>query len=85
MENNAENGMKNDMDNDVINKILRRSKMKKSTDMLMLECFEEIYEALNRSTAVAVGYSTIPSDVIVNVANKLEELRERVHDEETRI
>lgn len=81
MENNAEN----DTGNDIINKILRRGNMKKSTDMLMLECFEEIYEALNRSTAVAVGYSTIPSDVIDNVANKLEELRERVHDEETRI
>lgn len=81
MENNAEN----DTGNDIINKILRRSKMKKSTDLLMLECFEEIYEALNRSTAVAVGYSTIPSDIIDNVAVKLEELRERVHDEETRI
>ena len=59
--------------------------MNKSTDMLILECFEVIYDALIRSTAVAVGYSTIPSDVIDNVANKLEKLRERVHDEETKI
>lgn len=59
--------------------------MNKSTDMLILECFEVIYDALIRSTAVAVGYSTIPSDVIDNVADKLEELRERVHDEETKI
>ena len=74
---------------DLIQSLLGEERMKKmmnkSTDMLILECFEVIYDALIRSTAVAVGYSTIPSDVIDNVANKLEKLRERVHDEETKI
>lgn len=74
---------------DLIQSLLGEERMKKmmnkSTDMLILECFEVIYDALIRSTAVAVGYSTIPSNVIDNVADKLEELRERVHDEETKI